>query len=416
MSKARDIALSKTFVSTAGIIRKILSADSRKVNKKQFENSVRNLKKYFRASITPNPQDFYNRFYLEFCHKYLLENLISNYSLVCYLHGLGLLKNSRKIIDVGTGPGTFALAYLLWLHEEEINVDTKIRIYLIDAVQEFLNIFKKIWDHIDLNKKKLIEIKQISWFIDGRMPSDINTPDLVIFSNSLSEILRNPNVNKDEFIKNIEKWSPNIAILDYNYPPYCRLIETFTEKIKACYENISLNNYLDIQGFIEFVNLGRISEKSKTEFGDFLKPNGNIQFIRSIWKPISQDYNKSTNFQKDLVNKYKKAWENHDIEILNQLFTEDATYIEKKGKSPLKGLEEIRNYWRINSRTQDSVTFTPLNISGTDNDIKVKWKCNFYRKDIHEWMKLEGVFKAKTHNGKICYFIEEFNNSTKLPS
>lgn len=409
MSLAKNISNKQMFLSVANAIRTVTEPKLNISSYKDTDKMVKNLKEYFQTITAPLPQDFYKYTYIGFCLKYLLTNVMKNYNLVCMLQRLDLLSNCKNIVDLGSGPGTFALSYLIWLQEEGKDVKSNVKIYLIDAVQEFLDIFQEFWDQINSYKKKLIKVEKITSFIDGYLPQGCCSPDLIILSNSLSEILRNPIVKYKKFVQGIKKEQPIIAIIDYHYDSHSALLKTFAREIATRYKNVSFGTWPIVLDYYELVDLGNVHSKLDKKFSDMLNINRNVKFLRSIWLPSKRNCKKNINLPEILVAKYKRAWENHDFQILSELFTDDAIYIEKKKGEPLKGLNEICNYWRINSKQQSFVHFEPYDISWNGNTLKAKWKCNFYRKDILRWIKLEGEFEVLTRDGQIYYFSEEFS-------
>jgi hypothetical protein len=103
------------------------------------------------------------------------------------------------------------------------------------------------------------------------------------------------------------------------------------------------------------------------------------------------------------------AWEHHDLELLSELFEEDATYVERQDRRPFFGIDEIQMYWQRNAVHQASVEFEPLSIDFSDCTLSVGWRCRFFRKDLAKWLNLEGEFEALVSNGRIRRFVEKFD-------
>ena len=82
---------------------------------------------------------------------------------------------------------------------------------------------------------------------------------------------------------------------------------------------------------------------------------------------------------------------------------------EKEDRKPSCGLNEIRQYWRLNSAQQRHVKFEPLDIQTDGNKVTATWRCSFFRTDLNLWLRLNGHFEARVEGGKISDFRERYN-------
>jgi len=113
-----------------------------------------------------------------------------------------------------------------------------------------------------------------------------------------------------------------------------------------------------------------------------------------------------------LIQKYKEAWEKHDINILKEIFNADSEYTEKIGQETLQGLKQIINYWTVNSKLQENVEFTPREIILQNIDqLEFRWEAKFYRKDLRKNLFLNGTMRFDLKNGKIQNLSEEFTKT-----
>ncbi len=61
---------------------------------------------------------------------------------------------------------------------------------------------------------------------------------------------------------------------------------------------------------------------------------------------------------RELLARYKEAWEERDANLAIGMFTRDATYLEDPfDKRPISGLREIRDYWAQVPRFQRNISF-----------------------------------------------------------
>jgi len=111
---------------------------------------------------------------------------------------------------------------------------------------------------------------------------------------------------------------------------------------------------------------------------------------------------------------YKKAWENHDENLLKLIFHPNALYYEKPFHDPLRGIEEILEYWRYNAKVQRNVKFNVLREIQNKNQIIAEWLCEFDRIDSRKHLVLQGVLWADLKKSKIeClteYFLQKISN------
>lgn len=75
---------------------------------------------------------------------------------------------------------------------------------------------------------------------------------------------------------------------------------------------------------------------------------------------------------------YESAWVNQDPDLILEIFTEDATYLESTYQQPFRGHNEIRSYW-INKvlKGQKNIQFKLLNIFIDNNVAIAEWVAEF---------------------------------------
>mgnify|MGYP000291143886 CR=1 FL=1 len=113
-----------------------------------------------------------------------------------------------------------------------------------------------------------------------------------------------------------------------------------------------------------------------------------------------------------IMNDYKYAWENHDVEALARIFSPDAEYHEKPN-SIFYGLDEIKIYWETLKVTQRHVAFNIKEIKQSDDMNIVIWTASFERSDLNEQWKLDGIMLLDIKGGKITKLKEYFFSSNQ---
>ncbi|MCX2492851.1 nuclear transport factor 2 family protein [Pedobacter sp. PF22-3] len=112
--------------------------------------------------------------------------------------------------------------------------------------------------------------------------------------------------------------------------------------------------------------------------------------------------------EQELINRYKYLWEQHDVQNLGKLFTQDIVYHEK---STVKfvGLEELEVYWTENKNKQENVKFNVLRYVSIENQIIIDWRASFYDNIKKIALNLDGIMWWDLRDGKISTLKEFFN-------
>ncbi len=389
---------------------------SRVLSEKQYgaieHSKIDSLRDHFCcASIKQSPEKIYGSASNDFFLRYGLTNLLKNYYLLSELYQLGLLPSVKNILDLGCGPGIFSLAHLLWNMDHPELCNKPHRIVMADGAKEFLTLFETLWKSLEVKEKDSFTITTVSTLSDGTFPTELSRPDMIVFSNSLSEMLRDPRVEINQLIKSLIEAQAVIFIIDYHYDNTTALLQRFTANLHAYYRNISFYKWPYWNDFFQFVDLDKVEYPFDIGWNQRTKIISNVKFLKAILVPRKRQIRSRSPAFAELVMQYKNAWEQHDIEVLRCLFTEDATYQEKQGREPFVGIDRICEYWAHNAQQQTNVQFFPLFITEENDYLKCIWKCKFYRKDLRRWMILNGVFTAKIKDKRICFFEEKFERT-----
>jgi hypothetical protein len=372
----------------------------------KYNEHLHILRNYFQHGKL-DPKSVYKICFSTFTLRYGFPNLIKNYLVIDTLYKLKMLRGCKNILDLGSGPGSFALAFMLWTINNPDKINDDINITMVEVIEDFLNLFDDIWMRFNNESHVGIKINKIQKFIKGEFLHFTSKPDMIVLSNALTEILRNPEVNIDSFIEDIIKSKSIILIIDYDYNTTMPYLKIFTDKIRKKYTSIQISQFKSDNEGYQPINAGKINCLFNEFRTNSIFSNANVKYLQLILVPLDQRQ-QINSYQSNIVEQYKRAWENHDMNLLRNLFSDKAEYHEKEGQRPFKGIESICHYWRKNKETQSSVEFHPSRINYNNGILSTDWQCTFYRKDLSKWMKLNGIFQAEIKDGKILRFKEKF--------
>jgi hypothetical protein len=109
----------------------------------------------------------------------------------------------------------------------------------------------------------------------------------------------------------------------------------------------------------------------------------------------------------NLLDKYKTAWETHDLELLDAIFTQDVHYQEKPDVI-FNGILELKTYWEENKRKQQNVQFVINRFIQADRDWVVDWEARFQHKLKNKIIRIYGIMWLTLKEDKIDNFKEFF--------
>ncbi|UWQ29052.1 MULTISPECIES: nuclear transport factor 2 family protein [unclassified Leisingera] len=114
----------------------------------------------------------------------------------------------------------------------------------------------------------------------------------------------------------------------------------------------------------------------------------------------------------DWLKAYGRAWIEGDPDEAAALFTVAAEYHETPFSEPLRGRDQIRQYWQEGAAdAQEDVRFSAQIWSIAGNTAIAGWQAAFRRKASGRLVKLDGVFRlvfSSSRNGVICNRLEEW--------
>jgi hypothetical protein len=105
---------------------------------------------------------------------------------------------------------------------------------------------------------------------------------------------------------------------------------------------------------------------------------------------------------------YGRAWEAGDPEAAAKLFTEDAAYHETPFDEPMRGREEILEYWSGVPRSQGDVRFSYEILAASEEEGIAHWNADFVRLPARTPVQLDGILLAKLDAGGRCTEFREW--------
>jgi hypothetical protein len=105
---------------------------------------------------------------------------------------------------------------------------------------------------------------------------------------------------------------------------------------------------------------------------------------------------------------YGRAWETRDQAAAAELFTQDAAYHETPFDKPMRGREEISNYWSDVPRFQDEIRFSYEILAASEKEGVAHWNADFLRLPARTPVRLDGILLAKLDADGRCTEFREW--------
>lgn len=119
----------------------------------------------------------------------------------------------------------------------------------------------------------------------------------------------------------------------------------------------------------------------------------------------------------DWIAAYGNAWVTQDPAKIVKLFTDNATYQERRFNAPLHGVESIRSYWQdLVQDQQRDIHFEALQIAITGEQAFVHWTAHLTWLPINGILELDAIarisFSPETRDGlRLATAFEEWIDS-----
>lgn len=108
------------------------------------------------------------------------------------------------------------------------------------------------------------------------------------------------------------------------------------------------------------------------------------------------------------LNKYKMAWEQKRLDLIEELFALNAVYHKTPFESPLEGIVNILNYWKEAFDTQQQITFD-FEVKNTFKDCGIaNWTAHFTSIKNQKKVMIEGVFEAYFNKDLKCSHFNQW--------
>jgi hypothetical protein len=109
---------------------------------------------------------------------------------------------------------------------------------------------------------------------------------------------------------------------------------------------------------------------------------------------------------REWIDAYGDAWRHGDDEAVADLFTADAVYTSQPFRPPLAGVEEIRDYWRRSTSTQEEVDVRFGEPMVVRNRVAVEWWARM--RDGGREITLPGCLLLRFRAGGRCEELREY--------
>ncbi len=111
----------------------------------------------------------------------------------------------------------------------------------------------------------------------------------------------------------------------------------------------------------------------------------------------------------DLLDRYRRAWEQFDGDAWVELFTEDVEYHEDPFQPPIVGLLAVRAYLLTAAELQAEVTFTVERHWVVDPTVLVAWHAGYVQRTDRARVRLAGFMTLEIRAGKIARLREWYH-------
>ena len=119
----------------------------------------------------------------------------------------------------------------------------------------------------------------------------------------------------------------------------------------------------------------------------------------------------------DWLDEYGRAWVAGDPDRVVMLFSDTAIYRETPFDKPMRGRQEIREYWQIGAAdAQENVEFVSQVWAVVNDTAVAGWQARFTEKASGVRVELDGTFRLvfSSEQGALqCTILEEWWHSRK---
>ncbi len=302
-------------------------------------------------SLRKCPEIDYDRYAEAFTYFYFLENFYKAAST--FVQQPPPL--AKHVTDAGAGSGAELLAYLAALEHSLDEESWTVHVTLLDRSQSQLALAEKLLDHVRpaLHHLNILLCAQPIDLQDWTPKAD--STDAVLFGHVLNENWS----NVENFLAKsllAVRGGGRIYITERCDDPVWDVINKESSKL-----------LLSTSAGVTELELNRANLSDSPRLA--LKP-----YLKAAYLVLHCPK------QKHLVQvarNYFRAWESQDVELLEDVFEWDAEYHEKPYARPLRGLEEIKSYWREKVLIQRDIHLRIFQVAYAIDEVFIEWETTF---------------------------------------
>jgi len=291
----------------------------------------------------------------DFAYVYFLQNF---WKAALLFHRSTIL--ARTILDLGTGSGATALAYLTslndFLREQGFKINPKFEVHVtfLDRSRKQLRLASELLAEISAEWRNLTVFPhyEIAEIADWKPKSHF---DVVLMGHVLNENRTHITTILDRAFELADS-NARLFVIERNGDPCWEQVQSGVSQLALPYAE------------------GRVA--------------GQIQFFRPLRSRLGRGLSSTESRyvilrcpeEKVLVNllrKYFRAWSTRSKTLLNEVFTETAEYYEKPFSRPLCGLQAIQKYWEDRVLPQKNIKIRILRVAYTSLDAFAEWESRF---------------------------------------
>lgn len=344
------------------------------------DSELRHLRECFDAFECPSID--YDRHGPAFAHAYFLQN----YWKACLAFLSHPTPIVTKVLDVGSGSGATAVAYLAYL-DSLLERDLELELVLLDRSSVQMELAKRILALAVPRLRKLrvhceyCHADIVDWkHRNGRL-------GLILQGHVLTE-------NRDSVAAILSKMADSVSG-DGRIFTIERKSDSIWEPIEKSIPEIAYSADCETTTFADEL------AKSASAFIPGPDLTMRLMVLRAPERKIMAT----------LVKKYFAAWELQRTDLLDEVFDRDAEYREKPQDSALRGLGQIKQYWVARVLPQRNIRLQVKKCSYTANEATAEWIADF---NLHDkTVKVRGVLvlKLNPHTGLVSSLREYFTTT-----
>lgn len=114
----------------------------------------------------------------------------------------------------------------------------------------------------------------------------------------------------------------------------------------------------------------------------------------------------------DLLQAYKRAWEQRDPDLAMELYTDDAEVRLDQFEEPARGSNEIREIWNDVAATQDHVEFDPERVWVVEGTVLFSWHAAFTRRSNADRVRIRGFSTLEVNSARLIQRSRQWAQAT----